>query len=245
MQFLMLHVIIQARMTSTRLPGKVMLPLCEKTVLEVMLDRLKPFNENIIIATTDDGSEKPIVDLCKRLGIRYYRGDTDNVLSRYYHTALQYGAKKDDTVVRLTSDCPLIDAEIVRECIERLKQNRADYCSNVFPRTYPQGLDCEVFTFDALRRAYENAETPMEKEHVTPYIHTTHKAIFSHANVTDVEDHSAFRITLDEAADYEAIKSLYRELRCRTDFDYATLINTLHNHPEITALNAQVQQKKV
>jgi len=239
-----LHIIIQARMTSTRLAGKVMLPLCHKTVLEIMLERLSGFTNQIILATTDDGSETPIVNLCKTLGMRYYRGDTQNVLSRYYHAAIQHGAKLGDTVVRLTSDCPLIDQNLLSDMLTAFDDNQYDYLSNTVERTYPRGLDIEVFTFDALYKAFGNAITEFEKEHVTTYIHTTHKDDFLIGYYRDNDDNSKYRLTLDEKDDYMAIKELYRHLHCKTDYSYDKLIETLMANPYIYELNAHVEQKK-
>ncbi len=239
-----LHIIIQARMTSTRLSGKVMLPLCDSTVLEVMFQRLPKFKDQIILATTDDGSEAPIVDLCKTLNIRYYRGDTQNVLSRYYEAALSHGARSGDTIVRLTSDCPLIDQQLLLDMLTEFDINQYDYLSNTVQRTYPRGLDVEVFTFDALQKAHSNATTEFEKEHVTTYMHTTHKEEFSQGYYQDSSNNSKYRLTLDEEDDYRAIKELYHLLDCRTDYSYATLIEILKANPHIYAINAHIEQKK-
>lgn len=240
-----LFIIIQARMTSTRLPGKVMLPLCGKTVLEVMIDRLKSFEKNIIIATTNDGSEKPIVELCERRGLKYFRGDTHNVLERYYKAALSFGAKKSDTIVRLTSDCPLIDQNILKEMIDEFKIEKCDYLSNTIERTFPRGFDIEIFGFDALKKAYENATLDYEKEHVTTYIHTTHKNEFKICSFKDKVDNSKYRLTLDEEADFEAIKEIYRLLKCKTDFSYEELLEILKKNPHIYEINRHVEQKKI
>jgi len=238
------YIIIQARMTSTRLPGKVMLPLCGVTVLEMMFKRLAPFHDQLIVATTNDGSEAPIVELCNELGIRSYRGDTDHVLSRYYECAVHFGAKQGDTIVRLTSDCPVIDPDIIAECIDTYETSGADYCSNTMSRSYPRGMDCEVFSFIALDKAYREAETPFETEHVTTFIHTTQKEMFVHAEVKDSEDNSRFRLTVDEPDDYAMVERLYKLLGCRSDFSYSELIDTLKTHPEVAELNAHVEQKK-
>ncbi|MGM0623945.1 MAG: cytidylyltransferase domain-containing protein [Campylobacterota bacterium] len=239
-----LFIIIQARMTSTRLPKKVMLALCGTSVLGMMLRRLERFRDNIIIATTDDGSEAPIVAFARQEGLRYHRGDTDDVLSRYYESGIKYGAEDEDIIVRLTSDCPLIDADIVQRCIETFTQKEVDYLSNISPRTYPRGLDCEVFSFGSLQKAFFRAKQPHEREHVTPFIHTTHKGEFTHASVVDNEDNAAYRLTLDEKADYEAIKEVYRLLDCRSDFSYQTLIEVLKANPHVKLINKDVAQKK-
>jgi len=235
-----LYIIIQARMTSTRLPGKVLLPLCGKTVLEVMLDRLQSFKDDIIIATTNDGSEKPIVDLCKKLGVKYYRGDTDNVLERYHDSAVAFGAKVGDTIVRLTSDCPLIDGQLVKEIISFYHDNSFEYVSNCVHRTYPRGLDVEVFSFQSLKDAMQNATENSEKEHVTPYIKEHVKV----GDFVDCHDHSKYRLTLDEEDDYCAIQEIYKKLDYDVDFSYTKLIDLLEKNPYVYEINAHIEQKK-
>ena len=240
------YIIIQARMTSTRLPNKVMLPLCGKSVLEVMIDRLGVFKNDIIIATTDDGSEKPIVDLCERLGLKYHRGDTDDVLGRYYEAGVKYGAQDDDTIVRLTSDCPFIDPQIVAECIEKFQKQGCDYLSNTGKkRTYPRGLDVEVLSFKSLQEAFFRGKKPYEREHVTPFIHTSNRSEFKIGHYQAKEDKSFYRLTLDDSKDYEAIVQLYELLNCCTDFSYEKLLETLHNNPYIYEINKEVEQKKM
>lgn len=240
MQFLNLMIIIQARMTSTRLPGKVMKPLCGKTVLEIIFDRLECFHANLIIATTDDGSEYPIVELCQKHGVRFFRGDTDNVLERYYKAAAFFGAQKGDTIVRITSDCPLIDPDILRLALERHRNIPESYVCVDIISSYPRGMDAEVFDFSYLEEAHLLAVDLFHREHVTPYIRAMP---IRHEHLTHDSDHSRFRLTLDTPEDYEMITALYTALGCRTDFDYPTLIQTLEHNPHIAAMNAHVLQK--
>lgn len=235
-----LFIIIQARMTSTRLPGKVMLELCGKTMLEVMLERLSKFYENIIIATTNDGSQMPIVNLCKTLRVSYFEGDTDNVLSRYYYAAEKFGAEDETIILRCTSDCPFIDADIIQKTIEFYKNSNAEYVCACQNSGFPRGMDTEVFSFKLLKDAYNNATTAHEKEHVTPYI----KTHFSTSSYQNIEDHSKYRLTLDELDDYKAIQELYKKLGYRTDFSYEKLIETLEENPYIYKMNKHVEQKK-
>ncbi len=240
-----LLIIIQARMTSTRLPKKVLLPLCGKTVLEVMLSRLERWKDNIIIATTDDGSEGPIVELCKKIGLKYYRGSRDNVLSRYYESALEYGATDHDTIVRLTSDCPLIDSEILQKTVSMYLDGNYDYVSNRINKTFPVGLDVEVFNFNILEESYKNANLNYEKEHVTPYMYMRQKEKYKIGSYESNKDYSKYRLTLDEEDDYLAIKEIYKKFDNRVDFSYDELINTLESHPYIYQINRHVSQKKV
>ncbi len=234
-------IIIQARMTSTRLAGKVMLPLCGKSVLEIMLDRLERFKDNLIIATTNDGSEAPIVALCKDLHVKYYRGDMDNVLERYYEAATHFSAKAGDTIVRCTSDCPMIDPDIIKATIARQREMPHAYVSVDVTHSYPRGMDAEAFDFALLQSAYEHANDPYELEHVTPYIRSLD---ISKIVLNATHNDSAFRLTLDTPEDYEVISKLYEILGCDTRFDYDVLRAALYAHPDITALNAHIEQKK-
>ncbi len=227
-------------MTSTRLPGKVLLPLCGKTVLEVMLERLAPFKDSIVIATTNDGTQKPIVELCQKLHLKYYEGDTQNVLSRYYEAALKFGAKEDTIIVRCTSDCPLIDKEIVQNTIDFFIASEADYTHN---SGFPIGISVEVFRFSLLQEAYKNAHSEYEKEHVTPYMYISGKDKFKITTFKSEKDESNYRITLDEIDDYKAIQEIYKLFDDKTNFSYQELVQKLHENPYVHAINAHVKQK--
>ena len=241
----MLYIIIQARMTSTRLPGKIMLPLCDKPVLQVMLERLSYFKDNIIIATTNDGTEKPIVELCHSLSIRCFQGDTDNVLDRYYQAATFSGAGDSDIIVRQTSDCPLIDPEITRKTIDYYTSHNFDYVSTGTGAGFPRGMDTEIFSYALLKEAWNRATESYEKEHVTPYFYRTIRDRLSFGQYKNVTDHSRYRLTLDEESDYRAVMELYKKLHCRTDFSYDEMIAVLEQYPYIYDLNAAVEQKKI
>jgi len=240
-----MHIIIQARMTSTRLPRKVMLPLCGKTVLEVLVDRIKKYKDNIIIATTNDGSEEPIVNLCKKSNIKYFQGSMDNVLERYYLSAKEFGAGNKDVIVRITSDCPLIDVSILERVVSFFKEGGYDYASNRIDRTVPVGLDVEVFNFSVLKDAYKKATLGYEREHVTPYIYLTKKDKYRIGSFLDATDNSKYRLTLDEESDYLAIKEVYRKFNNRTNFDYDSLIKMLESNSYIYDINSNVCQKQV
>ncbi len=237
------YIIIQARMTSNRLPKKVMLPLGNKPVLEVMIERLGAFKEKIIIATTNDGSQQPIVDLCHKLGIKFVEGDVHDVLSRYYLAAQSIGAKSDTVIVRCTSDCPLIDIIESARVIEYFFRVNAeyDYVSAGPHCGFPNGFDTEVFSFRALELAYRNAEEDFEKEHITQYICRNMRV----AEYSNSEDFSHWRLTLDEPADYEAINSIYQLFNYQTDFNFSELKKILYSNPEILQINAHVEQIKV
>lgn len=241
----MLHIIIQARMTSTRLPGKIMLPLCNKPVLQVMLERLSIFKKNIIIATTNDGTEKPVADLCQQLGVKYFQGDTNNVLERYYLAATHFDAHDEDIIVRLTSDCPLIDPSVTQSTIDYFINHSFDYVSAGTGSGFPRGMDTEVFSYALLKCAYQNATLDYEKEHVTPYFYKTGRDKFSLGQYKNTSKHAKYRLTLDEESDYQAIQEVYKKLGCRTDFNYNEIINVLENNVYIYEMNANVEQKKL
>ncbi|WP_286265388.1 glycosyltransferase family protein [Thalassotalea atypica] len=240
-----LFIIIQARMTSTRLPGKILLPLRNTTVLGTMIERLELLKSHIIIATTNDGSEAPIVDFCNEHDVSYFRGDTENVLSRYYLAAKEFGGQAGDIIVRLTSDCPLIDSDVVNNVISLFKKGNCDIAAASSNCGFPRGLDTEVFSFDLLETAFNNATEDYEKEHVTPYIYLTNKDKYRVAEFSSPVDMSSYRITLDEPSDYEVIKGMYEILGNTTKFTYLELVDALDKHPEISKLNQHIEQKKV
>jgi len=195
-------------MGSTRLPGKVLRPLGNKTILGNVIHRVQKCNvDGVVVATPDPEIVKDAINY----GAQYFLGDEDNVLERYYKTARFFGA---DRIVRITSDCPLIMPDIVNELIDKAK--RYEYGSNVLNRTYPKGFDCEVFDMDELERAYECAKKKEEKEHVTPYIIQHAMQKFS---LKDNEDFSDIRITLDTEQDYQDLTKLYKHIGDVYDYD--------------------------
>lgn len=228
--------IIQARMGSTRLPGKVMLNLEGKTVLEHVVERLrkaKTITEAVVAITTAD-NDIAIVDHCVKKNIRYYRGSENDVLDRYYSAAKLIGAAH---VVRITADCPLIDPKVVDKVIELHLDMSADYTSNTIKDTFPDGEDTEVFTFETLARAWEEADLPSEREHVTPYIRKN-RSLFKLSNLECGRDLSAKRWTLDEDRDYEFIKLIYRELyEDNPFFGMDEVLKLLEDHPEYERIN--------
>lgn len=230
-------------MTSTRLPGKVMLPLCGMPVLQVMIERLPSWRQNIIVATTNDGSEQPIVELCQQLGIRYFQGDTDDVLGRYQQAATFFGADDTTTIVRLTSDCPLIDNELTSKVIAEFIKGGFDMVSLGPHSGYPRGLDSCAFSFKLLKKTHQLAKSNADREHVTLGM-----AKFSDLKIKTIsagEDLSHLRLTLDEPDDYKAILAVYHKLDNKLSFSYEDLKNTLKKNPYLSDINSNVQQKTV
>ena len=237
------QIIIQARMTSTRLPAKVMLPLCGKTVLQVMLERLDKWRDNIIIATTNDGSEAPIVALCQSLKIAYYQGSTEDVLGRYYHAATQFGANNNTAIVRLTSDCPLIDCELVTDAINTYLDNDFDTVSLGPHSGYPRGLDTAVFSYQLLRKTHEKAVKPSDREHVT--LGMSKFSSYSSFVISALDDFSHYRLTLDEQDDYTAICAIYEKMNNQIMFSFSELLKVLKKYPQLADINKHVEQKSV
>lgn len=240
--------IVQARTGSTRLPGKVLKKICGKTVLEHDIDRLKKANtiDKIVIATTTMKLDDIIVEIAKRALVGYFRGSEKDVLSRYYYAAKKYNA---DIVIRVTSDCPLIDPRIIDNMVNKFnklnKQESIDYLSNKIKMTYPRGLDVEIFTFRVLEKCFKEADKDYEREHVTPYIYLN-PAKFKFRNYENKENYSKFRWTLDTREDLELIQIIYNNLYKKNSFFYfEDILKFVLNNPEISQINENVRQKEL
>ncbi len=202
--------IVQARMTSTRLPGKVLKALGSKPAVACVLHQLSGAQRvnHIALATSTEDSDEPLVQWARRAKIDCFRGSLTDVLDRYYHAALHC---KADVVVRITADCPLLDPTVVDKCVERFLQDDCDYASNINPPTFPDGLDNEVMSFAALERAWKEASLAAEREHVTLYIRN-HPELFRLANVENSQDYSKMRWTLDTPEDYAFLNRVIQKL---------------------------------
>lgn len=238
-------VITQARAGSARLPGKVLIEVAGRTMLDHHLDRLTAAGLDVIVATTDNPDDDRVVELVQRRGLRVFRGSEDDVLSRYAACAR---ANELDVVVRVTSDCPLIDGGVVADGVTRflrLAEEHGDdvYLSNTLERTYPRGLDFEVFGAAALDRADREATGPSDREHVTPWLYTGPHRLTHLVQQRWPVDRSSYRVTLDTAEDLELISRLLEEHDAAA-LDCAGLIDVLDDHPELVALNAEVAQRE-
>jgi len=235
--------VIQARMGSSRLPGKVLMDLGGETTLARVVRRLQRSRQvtKIVVATTTARGDQAIIRECEHLQVVCFRGEEQDVLDRYYQAA---SANAADAVVRVTSDCPLIDPELVDETVEVFRDEHADYASNVFPRTYPRGLDTEVFSFDALDRAWREAREAHQREHVTPYLYE-HPQIFKLASLSGAADYSRYRWTLDTREDLELLRAIYSRFDGRDDFSWKEVLRLMEREPELAELNSQVLQKSV
>lgn len=235
--------IIQARMGSTRLQGKVLKDLEGETVLARVVNRLRRARlvDEVQVATTDRAADDAIVTECRSLSVLVSRGDQDDVLDRYFRAAQ---LAKADVVVRITSDCPLIDPEITDKTIAAFLEARPDYASNAMVRTYPRGLDTEVMTAAALGRAWQKARKPYEREHVTPYLYE-HPADFKLLAVTGDADYSAHRWTVDTPEDLALVQVIYARLKSSPKFLWHDVLDLLDREPGLVELNRSVRQKAV
>jgi spore coat polysaccharide biosynthesis protein SpsF len=233
--------IIQARMGSTRLPGKVLMDLGGETVLARVLGRLGRaiMIDEIVVATTDSAADDAIIRECERLEVSCFRGSEDDVLDRYYQAAQMFAA---EVLVRITSDCPVIDPDLVDETIGAFRVQCGDYCSNSFPRTYPRGLDTEVFTMNAVEQAWRHACEPYEREHVTPYFYE-HPELFRLVSHQGQIDYSQYRWTLDTEEDLELLRIIYARFGNKDDFSWGEVIQLMEREPELAELNSHVIQK--
>lgn len=224
--------VIQARIGSTRLPKKVLLKLCGKTVLEHVVSRVKQSNRisKIVVATTNQRENDAIVQLCKKMKVGIYRGSENDVLDRYYQAAKMF---KADHVVRITADCPLIDPKIINDVIKLHLQKKADFTSNALEITLPDGQDTEVFTFKTLKKTWKDSKLASEREHVTIYMEKNPK-IFKIVSFKYREDLSKKRWTLDEPRDYEFIRIIYNHLYKKNHlFGMDEVLSFLKLHPNL------------
>lgn len=230
-------------MTSTRLPGKVLLELDGRPLLDYHLDRLASSGLPVFVATTLNDTDDPIVDLALARGVPVYRGSEADVLSRFAGCAVEHGL---DVVVRVTSDCPLIDGRIIADAVSSyVEAGDPDlYLSNALVRTFPRGFDFEVFSGALLAEAHEQATAQFQREHVTPFLYGNANGRTRLQNVTWPEDKSAYRVTLDTPDDLLVIRALIEDHAAAT-LDCAGIIRVLDAHPEIAGLNAHVEQKKL
>ena len=227
--------LIQARMTSRRLPNKVLLPIEGKTVLEHIYERLKyckNLNE-IVVATSISSSDQLIVNLCKKNKIKYFRGNLEDVLDRYYKASIEY---KADAVVRITGDCPMIDPTIVDDVIKNYLKKDYDLFS--LKGSFPDGLDCQVFSHSALERSWKEAILLSDREHVGTYIEKTSPVSFKIGGIEKFKNLSHFRWTLDEPRDYIFVKEVFRRLyKKKKIFLYDEILQLLEKEPALMQIN--------
>lgn len=226
--------VTQARIGSSRFPEKVLQKLGDSTLLGVHLKRLKKsvMAQTLMVATTHEPKSDQIAAIAQHEGVSFYHGSTDDVLDRFYQAVVEH---QPDYVVRVTSDCPLIDASLIDEVIGMTITNRLDYGANVLVEQFPDGQDVEVFTFAALERAWREATLTSDREHVTPYIRKNTDfnggSMFKAMNFSAPENYNKVRMTVDEPSDLETVAVLIRELG--TDCDWKTYTQYIIEHHDV------------
>jgi spore coat polysaccharide biosynthesis protein SpsF len=237
---------VQARMSSSRLPGKVLKDIAGEPMLVHVVERAKKAKliNQVVVATTNDPSDDAIESLCREREYAFYRGNLHDVLDRFYQAARLYQA---DVVVRFTGDCPLLDSQLIDETIQAFLDNNADFAANRLPppftRTYPIGLDTEVCSFAALERAWHEAKEKYEREHVLPYLYQV-EGRFKVQRIEYEKDYGSWRITVDTRADLDMVRKIFEHFGER-DFNWLDVIHYLEAHPEIAQINANVAHKTV
>jgi spore coat polysaccharide biosynthesis protein SpsF (cytidylyltransferase family) len=242
-EFKVILAILQARLSSTRMPEKVLKPIVGKPMLQLQIERIKRSKkiDQFIIATSDDESDRKIADLSKVTGMKCSRGSLNDVLARFYHAATPFQPK---TIIRLTGDCPLVDPGLIDQCVDFYLEGNFDYVSNTIKPTYPDGLDVEVFKFSALKKAFQFAKLPSEREHVTPFIHQqpNHYPQGNYANEIDL---SHLRWTVDEQEDYQFVSRVYEHLYpLNPSFTTQDILQLLKEKPELMKINQKFSRNE-
>lgn len=228
--------VLQARMSSRRLPGKVMAPIMGKPMLARQIERTLRATRvgRLVVATSDQASDDPIAALCEKLDVACFRGSLDDVLGRFVGAVRAYPA---DHVVRLTADCPLTDWRLIDDCIALHEQMGADYTSNIIERTYADGLDVEVMKRSAIEAADREAVAQDEREHVTPFLYR-HPARFHVVHMRQGVDEAAMRWTVDNEADLDMTRAVYEALYpINPDFDRHDVLKFLQNNIRVSEMN--------
>lgn len=238
--------IIQARVGSTRLPGKIFKIVSGKPMLEHMINRAlySKMLDDIVLAIPDSYLNDELAEFAGDFNINCFRGNEDDVLSRYYNAASKF---KGEVVVRLTSDCPLIDSEIIDSTVRTHLDGKCDYTYKGPNSGFPRGVDTEVFNFETLEKVYKEAKLKYEREHVTPYIYT-HPEIFK-INLIKAEErynYPQLRLTVDTEEDLTLIRTIYENLYpTKQNFCLLDIINFLAERPDLVIINAYIKQKKL
>lgn len=254
--------IIQARMRSTRLPGKVLLQIGDRPMLARVYARVSRAQEvhQVVVATTEDASDDPVAGFCREAGIDFTRGSQHDVLDRYYQAALGTGP---DAVVRITADCPVVDPQLIDACVQALFAGRFDFTCNrlppPYPRSYPIGLDTEVCTLAALEQAWRLATERFHREHVVPFLYEGVRLEarspqlsagissrgFSIAMLNHVPDLGSLRWTVDTAEDLAFIREVFARFEGRDDFTWLEVLDLVRDDPDLAAINATVRHKSL
>lgn len=234
--------ILQARCNSQRLPNKVLKEINGKPMIEHQINRIKKSRliGELIVATSNEETDLPLLALCNKIKVKTFAGSLNNVLDRFYRAAITTNA---DIIVRLTGDCPLTDPEIIDDIIKLHIDKENNYTSNISPETFPDGLDVEVFNFEELQCAWENAVIKSDLEHVTPYIRN--KPGIIKGSYTSQVNYSKYRWTVDEQQDFDFVTEIYSILG-KEDYNFSTqeIYNLLEEKPELLKINTNIQRNE-
>ena len=232
--------IIQARLSSSRLPDKVLMDIEGRPMLARVVERVSASRliEGVVVATSSDDSDDKLAAHCRSNGIRYHRGPLDDVLTRFVQAGRREGA---DVIVRITADCPLIDPALIDAVVTIRDAHRADYASNVVSRRYPRGLDVEVFTAEALARADREGLEPHHREHVTPYLYEQ-PGRFQVVGLDCERDLSAHRWTVDTEADLDLVRGIQQRLE-NPLAGWREVLAVVEREPNLARRNAHIKQK--
>lgn len=233
--------LVQARMGSTRLPGKVLKSIVDKPMIELLLARLSQSIEldEIVVASSEEKQNDHLQAVVESLGYQYTRGSEKNVLNRFYESAKSVGA---DIIVRITGDCPLVDATLVDKCIKNYKNSNVDYFSNINPATYPDGLDIEVMSFESIERANNETNSEFDREHVTPYIRNSNS--FSKSSMQYSEDLSNHRWSVDEPEDLIVVTNIFEHFSPDIFFDWKQVLELRKSHPALFSENKKINNNE-
>lgn len=237
---------IEARMTSSRLPGKVLLPLAGKPALERLVERIQRslYVDEIVVATTTNREDDHIIELCNKIGCKYFRGSEDDVLRRVLDAT---NSAAGDIIVEITGDCPLIDHRHIDKVVKMFFSGDYDYASNTVERSFPDGFDVQVFPVRVLQRVDELTDDPIDRVHVSYYIYS-HPGKFKLVNWMAAGDMfwPDLRVTLDEKADYDLLDRIFKELiPINEDFSADDVVGLLKSKPELTNINRDVRTKEI
>lgn len=233
-------VLVQCRLSSQRLPEKILKKINSKTIIEILIERLKKVDcDKVILVIANENNKEKLVKIAKKNKIDFFLGSKKNVLKRYYLAAKKFKIKN---IVRVTSDCPLIDPKLINQGIKVYKKKKLDYLSNNLKISWPHGLDYEVFNFKALKLAHFKSSNSYEKEHVTPYIKRSNRLKKFNIENKKINLDKYYRWTLDTQIDYDFLKALFKKnKRILKKFDWLYLLSFLKKNPVIQTINTKNQ----
>lgn len=229
-------VFIQARMGSSRLPGKVLKPLAGKPQLQHMIERLGEFSGdgNLVVVTTTEPADDAIVDFCREQEVKCFRGSESDVLDRFYRAAQSFGATPETVIVRVTADCPLHHEEVVRFALEQLERHELDYFSNSFAPLYEDGCDTEAFTFSVLETAWKQAKLESQREHVTPFIKDSGLFLCGYKKF---HPDYRFKLSVDTPEDHEAVQNIFKQFKPGYRFTISEMVELIKKQPSLLEAN--------